>query len=133
MFSEDGYLKTGDKAMLTPEGNIVILGRVREQINRAGENIIPEEIESFIRQWEYVKEVAVIGIPDEQLGEAVCAVVIGEGEEKKLENLCEFLATLKIARYKYPDRLIYVDKIPYVNVGKVDKKKLKKMILGEEK
>ncbi len=133
LFSEDGYLKTGDKAMLTPEGNIVILGRVREQINRAGENIIPEEIESFIRQWEYVKEVAVIGIPDEQLGEAVCAVVIGEGEEKKLENLCEFLATLKIARYKYPDRLIYVDKIPYVNVGKVDKKKLKKMILGEEK
>ena len=52
---------------------------------------------------------------------------------RSLEDLRAFLSTLKIARYKYPDRLVYVEKLPYVNVGKVDKKELKKMIVGEKK
>ena len=133
IFTADGYLKTGDKALITKEGNLVILGRVREQINRAGENIIPEEIESFIRQCEYVKDVAVIGIPDEQLGEAICAIVVKKEKEMKLEELCSFLSTLKIAHYKYPDRLVYVDELPYINVGKVDKKRLKKQLLESER
>lgn len=133
LFSKDGFLKTGDKGMITAEGNLVILGRVREQINRAGENIIPEEIESFIRQWKYAKEVAVIGVDDAELGEAICAVVVKEEKEMHLEDLCAFLSTLKIARYKYPDRLVYVDELPYVNVGKVDKKELKKRIDGEKR
>lgn len=133
LFSEDGFLKTGDKGMITTEGNLVILGRVREQINRAGENVIPEEIESFIRRWKYCKEVAVIGVDDAELGEAICAVIVKEEKEGNLEDLRAFLSTLKIARYKYPDRLVYMEKLPYVNVGKVDKKELKKMIVGEKK
>nr|MCR5083845.1 AMP-binding protein [Parasporobacterium sp.] len=131
LFSKDGYLKTGDKAMIDEEDNVVILGRVKEQINRAGENIIPEEIESFITKWEYSTKVSVIGVEDEQLGEATCAVMEEGKEKKSLEELCEFLSTLKIARFKYPDHLVYVDKIPYINVGKVDKKKLKKMVQGK--
>lgn len=125
IFTKDGFFKTGDKAMLNADGNVVILGRVREQINRAGENIIPEEIEAFIKEWNEVKEAAVIGIPDQTLGERTCAVVVTRKRSITLAELCRFLLKQGIAAFKLPDQLVLLEGLPYINVGKVDKKKLK--------
>jgi len=127
LFTKDGFFVTGDKAMKTPEGNLIILGRVREQINRAGENIVPEEIESLIKKSEYIIEVAVIGISDMELGERTCAVAVKNKKELTLAELRKFLSEIGIAPFKLPDQLIYVEQLPYKNVGKVDKKTLKKM------
>lgn len=131
-FTKDGFFKTGDKAMITPEGNILILGRVKEQINRAGENIIPEEIETLIKQCEHIKEVAVIGIPDDELNERICSVAVKEDKEITLGELCRFLSSLDMAKFKLPDQLVYVEQLPYKNVGKVDKAKLKKELIDKK-
>lgn len=123
-FTEDGYFRTGDKARLTKEGDIQILGRIKEQINRAGENVIPSEVESYIREYGSIREVVVAGVPDEELGERTCAFLVANGEKISLGTLREFLIADGVAQYKLPDQLIYVDSIPYINVGKPDKKKL---------
>jgi 2,3-dihydroxybenzoate-AMP ligase len=131
LFTKEGYFKTGDKAKLTKDGNIVILGRVREQINRAGENIIPEEIESFVRACEDIKEAAVIGLPDKELGERICVAAVKKDKEISLTKLCQFLSSQGIANFKLPDQLVYVNELPYINVGKVDKKLLKDRLLQQ--
>ncbi len=123
-FTEDGFFKTGDKARVTNEGNIQILGRVKEQINRAGENIIPSEVETYILEHDEIKDVSVVGVPDVELGERICAFVVKKGHELALTELCKFLIEIGVAHYKLPDQLVYVDAIPYINVGKSNKKKL---------
>lgn len=125
-FTKGGFFKTGDKARVTDDGNIQILGRVREQINRAGENIIPSEIESYMLEHEEIKEVSVAGVPDEELGERICAFVVKEDKDSNLSltGLCKFLIGIGVANYKLPDQLIDVEAIPYINIGKSDKKKL---------
>ncbi|WP_341299968.1 AMP-binding protein [Lysinibacillus sp. FSL H8-0500] len=123
-FTADGYFKTGDKARVTSKGNIQILGRVKEQINRAGENVIPSEVESYIREHTEIIDVSVAGVSDAELGERICAFVVKKNKELTLTELCKFLTKVGVAHYKLPDQLIYVDAIPYINVGKSDKKKL---------
>ena len=133
LFSEDGFFHTGDKAILTDEGNIRVIGRVREQINRAGENVIPSEVEAYLKGCEEISDAAVFGIADAELGEKVCAVLIAKGEELTLLQVCEKLSEAGMAAYKLPDVIYYVDHFPLINVGKVDKKKLKQdlNIIGE--
>ncbi|MGN4126838.1 (2,3-dihydroxybenzoyl)adenylate synthase [Lysinibacillus sphaericus] len=123
-FTKDGFFKTGDKARVTNEGNIQILGRVKEQINRAGENIIPSEVETYILEHDEIKDVSVVGVPDVELGERICAFVVKKDHELALTELCKFLIEIGVAHYKLPDQLVYIDAIPYINVGKSDKKKL---------
>ena len=131
-FTADGFFKTGDKAMITPEGNIRILGRVKEQINRAGENIIPEEIETLIKKNDHIKDAAVVGIPDDEIGERICAVAVKKDKEITLIELCRFLSSLGMAKFKLPDQLVYRKELPYKNVGKVDKVKLRKEVINKD-
>lgn len=130
-FTKDGYFKTGDKAMITPEGNIKILGRVMEQINRAGENVIPSEIETLIRKNTRIKDAAVLGIPDAELGERTCAVLISNEREQKpsKSEICQFLSELGTAQYKLPDQVVYVEAFPMKNIGKIDKNALRIQIM----
>lgn len=132
IFTMDYFLRTGDKARITPEGNVQIVGRVREQINRAGENIIPTEIESFLRTHPIIKDVAVIGLPDKELGENICAFLVTNGQKIERDEICSFLIHLGVAQYKLPDRIIYVERLPFINVGKVDKNKLKQIAMERE-
>lgn len=130
-FTEDGYFKTGDKAMIREDGNLVILGRVVEQINRAGENVIPSEIEEVLARHPHISGACVFGMPDEQLGECTVACLICDCPLSR-PDLCRFMESQGMAAFKYPDRIVYTDRFVYKNIGKVDKKTMKKMLEGGE-
>lgn len=127
-FTVDGYYRTGDRIMLTPERNIRVGGRAKEQINRAGEKIMPVEIESYLIKLEKIVDAAVVGVPDSQLGNRICAFIMTkDSEEVSYQEVIKFLKNLGIAQYKLPDQLEIVDIWPLTSVGKVDKKVLTKM------
>lgn len=124
-FTEDGFFRTGDRAMLNNEGNIIIDGRIREQINKAGENVIASEIEYFLKNNPQIKDAAVIGIDDFELGEAICAFIIPVDRKLSKKEIASYFKMKGIAQYKIPDKIIYVKDFPHSNIGKVDKKLLK--------
>lgn len=128
-FTKEGFFRTGDRAMITREGNISILGRVREQINRAGENIIPSEIENYLQKIPEIKDAAVIGLPDEEVGEKICAVIIANEKKIETNELRKGLSEMGLAAFKLPDCFYYVEKFPLINVGKVNKQLLKENII----
>ena len=124
------YKRQGDSAKKREDGNIVIAGRVVEQINRAGENIVPSEIESYLKKVEGIYDAAVVGIADEELGERTCAFVIVEDSDMKATVIKEKLKEQKIAVYKIPDQIIKVKEFPYTNIGKVNKKELVRQVVS---
>ena len=129
-FTADGFFRTGDRARITPEGNIQIGGRIKEQINRAGEKIIPAEVESYLCLHPDIKEASLIGLPDENLGEKNCAYLITDNRDIGLAEIHSFLNDLGVARYKMPDQVERIDYWPLTSVGKVDKTKLKELAAG---
>lgn len=132
VFTTDGLFRTGDKAKIDDKGNLVILGRVREQINRAGENVIPSEIEEYLRKCPGVVDASVFGIPDSVLGEKTIAVIIGEKVIKRKE-ISDYMLEQGIAAYKIPDEVYLMDEFPYKNIGKVDKVRLREIVItGKE-
>ncbi len=127
-FTEEGYYRTGDKALWTPEGNIRMGGRMKEQINRAGEKIMPSEIEGYLCKHPSVKEAAVIGVPDEVLGNRICAFIMTkQGEALELLEIHQYLRGIGVAAYKLPDQLEHVEVWPLTSVGKIDKTELGEM------
>lgn len=131
-FDNEGFFHTGDQAMIRHDGRVVITGRVHEQINRAGENVIPSEVESLVAAHPDVNEVAVFGIPDPEMGEATCAVVtVFPGREQPTRaTMAAFLHASGVGAYKVPDRLVVVRAMPRKNIGKIDKLILRSQILG---
>lgn len=128
-FTEDGYYRTGDRAMWTPQGKLRMGGRMKEQINRAGEKIMPAEVEDYLCRHERIREAAVVGIADKELGSRSCAfVVTKDGEAITMDELNKHLTDLGVARYKFPDQLEYIEMWPLTSVGKIDKKALVKMV-----
>ncbi|MFG2603310.1 (2,3-dihydroxybenzoyl)adenylate synthase [Streptomyces sp. NPDC048514] len=129
-FTPDGFFRTGDLVRLTPEGNLVVSGRVKDIIHRGGDKVSAEEVESHLLTHPAVRDVAVVGLPDERLGERVCAFVVpsspsGDGQPLRLARLKAYLAERGLATYKMPDRLELVEGFPKTPVGKVDKKALR--------
>jgi len=128
-FTADGFYRTGDMVRLHPSGNLVVEGRKKDMINRGGEKISAEEVENLILAHEQVHMAAVVAMPDPVLGEKSCAFVIPRpGHSISLEQLCDFLQSKKIARFKLPERLEVVDSFPLTSVGKVSKKDLRAQI-----
>ena len=122
---KDGWLYTGDMAMQDPDGFYFLVDRKKDVIVSGGENIYPVQIEDFMRRFDKVKDVAVIGLPDRRLGEITAAIVeIKEGMECSKEELEEFC--LELPRYKRPKEIIFSD-IPRNATGKIEKPKLRKM------
>jgi len=132
-FTEEGFFCTGDKARITEEGDVQVVGRVREQINRAGEKIVPSEVEEYICEHEKVRECIVIGIPDKILGFRSCACVITDDECLSLEEVREYLRNKGVTEFKIPDQLEIIDFWPLTAVNKVDKDKLVQNIIEREK
>lgn len=126
VFTTDGFYRTGDIVKRTVEGNIIVTGRDKDQINRGGEKIAAEEIENYLLRHESLHDVAIISVPDEYLGERSCAVVvIRTGSNVKALDLKYFLRSLGLADFKLPDRIYFVNELPKTPAGKVDKKKLR--------
>jgi len=125
VIDEDGWLHSGDLATCDDEGYYSIVGRIKDMIIRGGENIYPREIEEFIHTIDGVMDVQVVGIPDEKYGEIIGAFIIKEeGSNLASEDIKDY-AVNKIARYKVPRHIFFVDGFPLTASGKIQKFKLR--------
>jgi len=127
-FDDDGYLKTGDIFEIAGDRNQFLryMDRAKDLVIRGGMNIAPAELEGLIGDHPDVIDVAVIGDPDEVLGERVAAVVtLRPGASMELSDLVAFLKDKKIASYKLPERLTVMDELPRNPVGKILKRELR--------
>jgi fatty-acyl-CoA synthase len=122
---KEGWLHTGDLACRTKDGNYRITGRLKDMIIRGGENIYPKEIEEFIYTHEKVKDVQVIGVPDEQYGEEIMAcIILKDGESMTVEEMKTYIGD-HMARHKVPKYIDFVDSFPMNVAGKILKYKMR--------
>ncbi|SHO52307.1 (2,3-dihydroxybenzoyl)adenylate synthase [Anaerocolumna xylanovorans] len=128
-FTEEGFFCTGDKARISKDGNIQVIGRVREQINRAGEKIIPSEIEEYICEHQDIRECVVVGLPDNILGTRTCACVITDNNDLTHDEIRGFLESKGVTKYKIPDQLEIMDFWPLTAVNKIDKDQIVKDLM----
>jgi len=125
-FTSDGFYRTGDRVVLTPEGALRVVGRSKEQINRGGDKIAPAEVEAHLLAHVHVAEAAVISIPDQLLGERSCAfVATRDDHELSPTVLRAFLRERGLAGYKIPDQFRFLNELPKTGVRKIDKQRLK--------
>ena len=123
----DGWLRSGDQAEVDEDGYYKITGRIKDMIIRGGENIYPREIEEFLYTMDGILDVQVAGIPDEKYGEVVGAFVIRkEGSEIAEEDVIDFTRN-RIAPYKKPKYVFFLDAYPMTASGKIQKYKLREM------
>ena len=123
----DGWFKTGDLAIVSPEGYVQIVGRKRERILRGGYSVFPQEIEAVLLSHPAVAEAAVVGVPDVDLGEEVAAFVSLKRTVKVAsEDLLDYCRD-HLARYKYPRRVYILADLPKGPTGKI----LKSVLVGE--
>ena len=126
-FDDDGYYHSGDLVKRTPDGNLRVVGRVKDQINRGGEKIAAEEVENLILSHPDVLHAALISVIDPRLGEKSCAYVVARHPDIKSSTLRRYLLQIGIAEYKIPDRFKWIDSMPLTAVGKTDKKALRNL------
>jgi long-chain acyl-CoA synthetase len=120
----DGWLRTGDLARVDEDGYFFIVDRKKDMIIRGGYNVYPREIEEVLYEHPAVREAAVVGIPDPDLGEEVgAAVAVDEDHAVEPEELREFVKA-RVAAYKYPRRVWFVDELPTGPTGKILKREI---------
>lgn len=128
---EDGWLHSGDLAVMHANGYINIVGRVKDMIIRGGENIYPAEIEAFLMRHPSIAEAQIVGIPDEFMGEEVCALIrLKTAEETTEDELREYCKS-NIARHKVPKHFRFVESFPLTASGKVQKFVLRDQLIKE--
>ena len=128
---EARWMHTGDLAVVDDEGYVNIVGRIKDMIIRGGENIYPREIEEFLYTHPAIADVQVVGVPDDRYGEEVCAwVVLHEGAELDEEELRAFCRG-RIARFKIPRYVRFVDAFPLTVTGKVQKFRMREVEIAE--
>ena len=121
----EGWLHTGDLACRTKDGNFRITGRLKDMIIRGGENIYPKEIEEFIYTHPKVRDVQVIGVPDEQYGEEIMACIILKDGESMTETEMKTYIGDHMARHKVPKYVDFVQSFPMNAAGKILKYKMR--------
>jgi fatty-acyl-CoA synthase len=124
-----GWLASGDLGTMDAEGYVRITGRLKEMIIRGGENIYPREIEDLMFTHPKVAEVAVFGIPDEYYGEEIAAwIQLHPGESATADEMREFCKD-KLAHFKLPKRIRFVDEFPMTVTGKLQKFRIRELEL----
>jgi acyl-CoA synthetase (AMP-forming)/AMP-acid ligase II len=130
--TEDGYYRTGDLMVLSPEGYVSWTGRTKDIIRRGGLQIDPIEIEGMLSRHPQIASVAVVGQPDMRLGERAVIVAVPEaGERAELDELCAYLQREGLPKRSLPERLVYVDDLPRTGVGKVHRVQVRKLVAEE--
>jgi cyclohexanecarboxylate-CoA ligase len=114
----DGWYRTGDLARIDENGYVRITGRVKDVINRGGEKVPVAEIEQLLHAHPAVRDVAIVAMPDERLGERACAFIVGELD---FEMMLEYLDSHRVAKTYWPERLELVDTLPRTPSGKIQK------------
>ena len=128
VFDDVGYYYSGDIVMRTRHGNLSVVGRIKDQINRGGEKIAAEEIESLLVMHPDVTYAALVAMPDKGLGEKSCAFIVSLDTGLKSSVLRRHLMNLGVAEYKLPDRIQLIDVMPLTPIGKIDKKILRQTL-----
>lgn len=130
VFTSDGWLLTGDIASMNHEGFVKLLERKKDMILVSGFNVYPNEIEDVLARIPQIQEVAVIGVPDENTGEAVKAfIVLDKNAELSAEDVVKF-ARLHLTPYKVPKQIDFRQELPKTNVGKILRRALKSAFNG---
>ena len=130
-FTPEGYFLTGDLALLDEDGYVRIVGRRKEMIIRGGFNVYPREVEDVLRAHPAVLELCVVGIPNELLGEMICACIVPtEGAIVRGEEILDF-AREQMADYKVPDLVRFFDVLPLTASGKVRRRELAQAVALE--
>jgi fatty-acyl-CoA synthase len=117
----DGWLHTGDLSTMRPDGYFRITGRLKDMIIRGGENIYPREVEEFLYTHPKIADVQVVGLPDEKLGESVAVWIRLKTGEKATEDEIRDFCRGKIAHFKIPQYIRFVDAFPMTVTGKIQK------------
>ena len=130
VMDDEGWLDTGDMAMMAPDGFIYLVDRKKDVIITGGENLYPVQIEDFLHKMEAIKDVAVIGLADKRLGEIAAAIIeVKQGytcTEEDVNNFC-----LELPKYKRPRKIIFAP-VPRNPTGKIEKPKLREMYRTED-
>ena len=131
-FDEDGYFRTGDLGQLRPDGHVVLTGRLKDVIIRKGENICAKEIEDLLYTHPKVEDVAVIGLPDPERGERVCAVVqLADGVDTlDFDEMVAFCKDAGLMTQKVPEQLEVRTEMPRAATGKIVKARLRDEYAG---
>jgi 3-phosphoshikimate 1-carboxyvinyltransferase len=126
--TEDGFYRSGDLARVDAEGYMRITGRVKDVINRGGEKVPVAEIEQLLYAHPAVREVAIVAMPDERLGERACAFVVLEpGAELNLNGVRAHLDSHRVSKTYWPERIEPVDALPRTPSGKIRKYVLREL------
>jgi fatty-acyl-CoA synthase len=127
----DGWMHTGDLAVMAADGYCEIVGRIKDMVIRGGENIYPREIEEFLYQHPDIEDVQVIGVPDERYGEELMAWIKQRpGADLDLDAIREFCRD-RIAHYKIPRHVKFVEEFPMTVTGKIRKVEMRELAVSE--
>lgn len=124
-FRDDGFFVTGDVATMAADGRVSIVGRAKDLIISGGLNVYPKEIEALIDDMPGVKESAVIGVPHPDFGEGVTAVIVRDGGAEVAADAVRAGLKDKLAAFKQPKEIVFVDALPRNTMGKVQKNQLR--------
>lgn len=127
-FDTEGFYRSGDLVQLRADGYLVVVGRIKDQINRGGEKIAAEEVENLLMAHPAVTHAALVSMPDPGMGEKSCAFIVSRDPALKGIALRKYLRGLGLADYKLPDRIEQVAALPMTAVGKVDKTRLRRRL-----
>jgi acyl-CoA synthetase (AMP-forming)/AMP-acid ligase II len=123
--TEDGWLRTGDMGRTDPDGRLYVVDRLKDIIVTGGENVSSREVEDVLSVHPAVDQVAVVAVPDDYWGEAVCAVVVPvPGHQPTVEELVDHVRT-EIAGFKRPRVVLFTDALPLTGNGKVAKDRVR--------
>ena len=133
LYTPEGYSRSGDLGVMDADGFVRVTGRTKDIVIRGGMNISVREIEDLLHEHDAVRAVAVVGMPDERLGERVCCYIIpvDQGDPPTLAALKGFLQERGVAIQKTPERLELVTEMPTTATGKIQKHLLRKDIVGK--
>jgi non-ribosomal peptide synthetase component E (peptide arylation enzyme) len=128
-FTPDGFFRTGDQARIDRSGNLKITGRIKDIIIRGGENISPAQVEELLCSYPGILDAAVIGMPDKELGEKVCAYIQpAPGAKIDPEKIKAFMEGKGASKLLIPERFEFIDALPMTEAGKHNKKALREDI-----
>jgi acyl-CoA synthetase (AMP-forming)/AMP-acid ligase II len=131
LFTADGWFRTGDLGVREPSGNVRIVGRLKEMINRGGKKFFPREIEEILYTHPKILHAAIVGVPDARLGERNCLCVIPRAgaAAPSLEEVVGFLKD-GVATYKLPEEIEVFDEFPFTPTGKIQRHALTRQVLA---
>jgi fatty-acyl-CoA synthase len=124
-----GWMHTGDLATMDADGYLNIVGRIKDMVIRGGENVYPREVEEFLYTHTAIADVQVVGVPDERYGEELCAWIrVRDGETLTEDDVREFCQG-RLAHFKVPRYLLFVDEFPMTVTGKIQKFRMREVTI----